>query len=73
MCKIYIKLNNIPVKVLIECINDIAENWLRDNQEQLKPFEELGIINILIVSAIRNKSKLICKQILLKYVLVTDR
>ena len=66
--EIVIKFNDdITVNALIDtgsAINGLAEEWFERNKQRLRPYEELRMNNMLIVSAVGRKSKLIRKQIM---------
>ena len=59
--------NNISVAALVDigsAINGLYEEWFNQNKQYLESYEELSMLNTLIISAVGSKSKLIRKQIL---------
>lgn len=58
--EISVNINNLKTTVLIDTganASCIAEQWFKENREQLKPFEELPVNNTIIRTAIGEPSK----------------
>jgi predicted aspartyl protease len=64
--EILIQINNVKVNALIDTgssITCLSESWFKDNQQLMKPYEELPLTNTVIKTATGERSKRVSRII----------